>query len=75
MTTAEYMREYRAARKAGFGPFVSCKCGCGARFRKYDGHNKRARRFVAGHNGKGRKGHPQTEETRRKISAALRNKQ
>jgi hypothetical protein len=72
MTTAEYMREYRERRKAGHGPIISCACGCGARFRKFDGHNKKARRFVQGHNGKGRKGHPQSAETRAKISAALR---
>jgi hypothetical protein len=71
MTTAEYMREYRERRKSGFGPFVACKCGCGKRFRKYDGHNKKARRFVAGHNGRGR---PRSAEARAKFSATIRKR-
>lgn len=50
-TQAAYFRAYRAQRHAGFGPIVSCACGCGATFRQLDGHNKRARRYVSGHNG------------------------
>lgn len=30
-------------------PLVTCECGCGATFAKFD-HSKRPRRFVSGHN-------------------------
>ena len=71
MTTAEYMRAYRANHKAGFGPIVACKCGCGARFRKFDGYNKQERRYLAGHNGRGR---PRSAEARAKFSATIRKR-
>jgi len=40
-------------------PVISCECGCGERFRKFDDTN-RPRRFVSGHNG--RKHWPKTQK-------------
>ena len=36
-------------------PLIECACGCGAKFLKYDSHN-RPRRYLTGHWRKGRKG-------------------
>lgn len=52
MTTAAYMQAYREQHRSGYGPIVACACGCGKTFRQYDGHNKKERRYVQGHNDK-----------------------
>lgn len=47
---AEHRRRDRGLRLPGQrNPVVTCRCGCGARFRKYDESN-RPRRYVQGHN-------------------------
>lgn len=47
---AEHRKLERGLREPGTAnPIVTCACGCGARFRKYDRSN-RPRRFVTGHN-------------------------
>lgn len=68
MTTAAYMRAYREKNKAGFGPMITCACGCGATFRQFSGYNREERRYKAGHNGRGK---PQSEAQRAKFRATI----
>lgn len=44
----DYQRALRERRGAGIGPLVSCACGCGATFTRWDASG-RPRRFRAGH--------------------------
>lgn len=51
---AEKHRRRTDLRRVGEGnPTVACTCGCGTTFLRYDRSN-RPRRYVTGHNGKGR---------------------
>ena len=57
VTRAAHGVEHRRGGKATQlprepNPLVACACGCGTRFKKYDGE-RRARRFVSGHNIRG----------------------
>lgn len=50
---AVWMEGYRERHQEGFGPVVSCACGCGATFRKFD-YSHQERRFKQGHQRKGK---------------------